>query len=214
MFPSVASLQSSRYAPYSSGSFPKDIFGSVESRAFPQRTPLFVSFPSAQKFLHRTFLTGRRIPSEVISRRYRSSSFGAMKDAPYDSFACRLAAAVNLKVFKSACRKKYCRSRAGKLRVPFPRLFNGASFRPPLNVSPSQAEVLFKPRRLKRFADFGALRENDVEADFPRPKAPPARKRARYTDTGRGRVLTIFLKNPTAFPSFSSRYVFIISHPV
>ena len=59
---------------------------------------------------------------------------------------------------------------------------------------------------MKRFADFGALRENGVEADFPRPKALPARKRARYTDTGRGRFFTIFLKNPTAFPSFSSRY--------
>ena len=59
---------------------------------------------------------------------------------------------------------------------------------------------------MKRFADFGALRENGVEADFPRPKEPPARKRARHTDTGRGRSLTIFLKNPTAFSYFSSRY--------
>lgn len=108
----------------------------------PKERRFAFRFPSAQKFPHRTFLTGRRIPSEVISRRYRLNSFGAIKDAPYDSFACRLAAAaVNLKIFKSACRKKYCRLRAGKRRIPFPRLFNGASFRPPLNVSPSQADV-------------------------------------------------------------------------
>lgn len=174
----------------------------------PKERRFAFRFPSAQKFPQRTFLTGRKIPSEVISRRYRLNSFGAIKDAPYDSFACRLAAAaVNLKIFKSARRKKYCRLRAGKRRIPFPRLFNGASFRLPLNVSPSQADVLFKPRRrLKRFADFGALRENGVEADFSRPKATPARKRARHTDTGSGRSLTIFLKNPTAFPAFSSRY--------
>lgn len=141
-FSSAASLQSSRYAPHSSGSFPEDIFGSVESRAFAQRTPLCISFSLRAKNFPQDVLTGRRIPSEVISRRYRLNSFGAIKDAPYDSFACRLAAAaVNLKIFKSACRKKYCRLRAGKRRIPFPRLFNGASFRPPLNVSPSQADV-------------------------------------------------------------------------